>query len=116
MELSTKLDGAAVDRDYKTPLHKLARRWKGSAQLWKDKYFKVKAAIKAFKNAAADARRSRDRWRLKAEHWQATAQQLQRELDSQRSVTAAASDTAVQKKHPSKRRLPRFNSLRTSFR
>lgn len=93
MELSTKLDGAAVDRQYKTPLHKLARRWKDSVQLWKDKYVEVKRAIKGFQNAAADARRSRDRWRQKAEEWQATAERLQLELHALRSTTAATSDT-----------------------
>ena len=94
MELSTKLDGELEVREYKTPLLKLAGRWKQSVWLWKDKYFEVKGCLKGFQNAAADARRSRDGWRQKAEQWQATAEQLQRELDRQRSETAGTSDAA----------------------
>jgi hypothetical protein len=94
MELLAKLDGEMDVREYKTPLQKLARRWKGSVQLWKDKYLEVKGTIKAFQNAAADARRSRDGWRQKAEQWKATAEQLQVELDRQRSEAAGESDVA----------------------
>lgn len=101
MELSTKLDGELEVREYQTPLLKLAGRWQGSVRLWKDKYWEVKGRIKAFQNAAADAGRSRDGWRRKAEQskitaeqWPATAEQLQLELDRQRIVAAGTSDAA----------------------
>ena len=95
MELSSTFDWEVDVSEYKTPLQKLARRWKGSVQLWKGKYFEVKGTIKAFQNAVADARRSRDGWRQKAEHWKATAEQLQVELDRQRSPAALTNDAAV---------------------
>ena len=97
MELSANSEGEVAISDYKTPLQKLARRWKGSLQLWKGKYLEVKGTIKAFQNAAADARRSRDGWRQKAEHWKATAEQLQIELDRQRSAAALTDDAVLLK-------------------
>ena len=97
MELSLDTDGEVAVSEYKTPLQKLARRWKGSLQLWKGKYLAAKGTIKAFQNAAADARRSRDGWRQKAEHWKATAEQLQIELDRQRSAAALTDDAVVLK-------------------
>jgi len=95
MELSAGSDWEVVVSEYKTPLQKLARRWKGSVQLWKAKYWEVKGTIKAFQNAVADARRSRDRWREKAEQWKATAEQLQVELDRQRNESALTNRAAV---------------------
>ena len=97
MELSAKADWEVEVSEYKTPLQKLARRWKSSVQLWKRKYLEVKGTIKAFQNAAADARRSRDGWRQKAEHWKATAEQLQVELDRQRNEAALTNDAAALK-------------------
>lgn len=38
MELSAGSDWEVVVSEYKIPLQKLARRWKGSVQLWKGKY------------------------------------------------------------------------------
>jgi hypothetical protein len=81
MELSVELESGIDIRRYKTPLHKLARRWKQSAELWKAKHLEVKATIKRYQNAASDARRSRDCWKEKARQWQQTAEQLQAEVD-----------------------------------
>lgn len=96
-----ELSGAGIDSSvdlscYKTPLLKLARRWKSSVELWKSKYFSVQATIKRYQNSAADARRSRDRWKAKAGEWQATAERLQAELD--RREAAVGSDDARPKK------------------
>jgi uncharacterized coiled-coil DUF342 family protein len=72
---------------YKTPLGKLARRFKASVELWKAKYQELRRQIKRFQNRAADARRSRDRWKEQAKQWKATAQQLQDELERLRAGT-----------------------------
>ena len=66
---------------YKTPLGKLARRFKASVELWKHKYHELKRDLKRFQNRAADAQRSRDQWKQQAQQWQASAQQRQAELD-----------------------------------
>lgn len=88
MELSGQA-GSGVSLDgYKTPLGKLARRFKASVELWKAKYQELKRQIKRFQNRAADARRSRDRWKEQAQHWRASAEQLQAEVDRLRSETA----------------------------
>ena len=63
MELSAGVNLGVIVSEYKTPLQKLTRWWKGSVQLWNGKYWEVKVTIKAFQNAVADARRSRDGWR-----------------------------------------------------
>jgi uncharacterized coiled-coil DUF342 family protein len=87
MELSSQAS-SRVDLDgYRTPLGKLARRFKASVELWKSKYQGLQRQIKRFQNRAADARRSRDRWKEQAKHWKATAQQLQDELDRLRAET-----------------------------
>lgn len=73
---------------YRTPLGKLARRFKASVELWKTKYQELQRQIKRFQNRAADARRSRDRWKQQAQQWQASARQLQDELDRLRAESA----------------------------
>ena len=81
MRLSSQV-GSRVNMDgYKTPLGKLARRFKASVELWKAKYQELRRQIKRYQNRAADARRSRDHWKEQAKQWKATAQQLQDELD-----------------------------------
>jgi uncharacterized coiled-coil DUF342 family protein len=80
---------AGVDLDeYKTPLGKLARRFKASLEQWKSKHHDLKGQIKYFQNRAADACRSRDHWKEKTQQWKASAQQLQAELDCLRAETA----------------------------
>ena len=88
MEWSSQA-GSGVNLDgYRTPLGKLARRFKASVELWKAKYQELRRQIKRFQNRAADAGRSRDRWKEQAKQWKATAQQLQGELDRLRAETA----------------------------
>ena len=94
MELSTGSDWELDISRYKTPLQKLARRLKRSVELWKGKYSDAKATIKRFQNAVADAQRSRDCWREKAEQWKATAEQLQVEWDRHRAEAAARDGAA----------------------
>lgn len=99
MEVAAERQNLDVDLSgYKTPLHKLARRLKGSVELWKAKYFEVKATIKRHQNAVADARRSRDAWREKAEQWQATAEQLRSEVSQLRAELAAGDAVGAEKK------------------
>ena len=73
---------------YKTPLGKLAKRFKASVELWKAKYQQLKAEIKRYQNRANDARRSRDKWKEDAQQWKASAEQLQAKLDLLRNETS----------------------------
>jgi len=74
--------GCEVSLDgYKTPLAKLAKRFKGSVELWKTKYRQLKSEIKRYQNRANDAQRSRDHWKEQAQQWKASAEQLQAEVD-----------------------------------
>ena len=70
---------------YKTPLSRLAKRFKASVELWKTKYRQLKSEIKRYQNRAIDARRSRDHWKEQAQQWKASAEQSQAELDLLRS-------------------------------
>ena len=89
MDLTVQTD-AEVNLDrYRTPLTKLAKRFKASVELWKQKYRNLKREIKRFQNRAADTRRSRDHWKQQAQQWQAATQQLQAELDQLHAESAA---------------------------
>ncbi len=66
---------------YKTPLGKLAKRFKGSVELWKAKYRQLRSEIKRCQNRANDARRSCDHWQEQAQPWKSSAEQLQAEVD-----------------------------------
>ena len=88
MELSSQAGPRVTLDGYRTPLGKLARRFKASVGLWKAKYQEIRRQIKRFQNCAADAKRSRDRWKEQAKQWKATAQQLQVELDRLRAKTS----------------------------
>ena len=70
---------------YKTPLIRLARRFKASVELWKAKYRQLKSEIKRYQNRANDARRSRDHWKEQAQQWKASAEQFQAEFNLLRS-------------------------------
>lgn len=70
---------------YKTPLSRLAKRFKASVELWKAKYRQLQSEIKRYQNRANDARRSRDRWKEQAQQWKASAEQLQAQVDLLRS-------------------------------
>jgi len=101
MELSAE-SGSDIDiGEYKTPIQKLARRFKESVQLWKSKYLEVKATIKYYQNLAADARRSRDHWKEKYEQMKSTSDHLQAELARLRvEATVGSPNAAVEKKRP----------------
>jgi uncharacterized coiled-coil DUF342 family protein len=87
-----ELSGEAVVRvdvgGYKTPLGKLARRFKASLESWKTKYQELRRQLKRYQNRAADAARSRDGWKKQSQHWKACAEQLQAEVDRLRAETA----------------------------
>jgi uncharacterized coiled-coil DUF342 family protein len=89
MDLSTQPGSRINLEQYKTPLGKLARRFKASLELWKAKYQELKRQLKRHQNRAADARRSRDQWKEQAQQWKACAQQLQGELDRLRAEMSA---------------------------
>ena len=80
MDLPLQPEAEVNLEGYRTPLAKLARRFKASLELWKEKYRHVQREIKRFKNRAADAQRSRDHWKRQAQQWQASAQRQQAEV------------------------------------
>lgn len=80
MDLSHAGYEVNLDR-YKTPLHRLAKRFKASVELWKAKYRQLQSEIKRYQNRAHDARRSRDHWKDQARQWKVSAEQFQAELD-----------------------------------
>lgn len=88
MELSAETEQGVDLSGYKTPIGKLARRFKASVELWKARYHELKRERKRFQNRAADAQRSRDHWKALAQQWQDTAAQLQAELEGLREETA----------------------------
>ena len=90
MQSSTEVD---VLR-YKTPLGKLARRFKVSLESWKQKYRDLKCDLKRFQNRANDALRSRDHWKTQAKLWQDRAEQRQAELDRLQSDNRLQTDIA----------------------
>ena len=58
---------AAPRGAYKSPKHAQVWFLRRSRDLWKAKYQGLKAEAKRLQNRAADAARSRDRWRTRAE-------------------------------------------------
>ena len=54
--------------DYKSRPGALAWFFRKSRDRWKDKHQDLKATVKGFKNQIAAVTKSREQWRLKAEH------------------------------------------------
>lgn len=82
MELTIDKDRVNVGLDgYKTPLRKLAGRFKASLEHWKNKYLNLKREIKRYQNQAADAKRSRDQWKTQAKQLKARTRELESELE-----------------------------------
>ena len=75
---------------YKSPQRMLVRFFRCSRDNWKQKYMDIKAQIKRFKNQAADARRSREQWKTKAESFQAKFHRLEAELAALQARQQAA--------------------------
>ena len=75
---------------YSSPWRVLARFFERSRDLWKAKYKKLQARIKATRTEIRDLRRSRDRWRAKAE----ALEQENNELRSQSQRQATQSPPA----------------------
>lgn len=67
-------------KSFKSPQRMLVRFFQRSRDNWKQKYMRVKADIKRYRNQAADARRSREQWRAKAEALEAETCRLESEL------------------------------------
>jgi len=100
MELAQKERSAVDIGVYRTPLQKLAKRFKGSVELWKEKYQELRRAVKRFRNRAADARRSRDHWKEQAGQWKAQVAELEAELARWREPGAAGDQEPAQKRGP----------------
>ena len=68
MEATAEMTQAATRKEYKSRARVLASFFERSRDGWKQKYQELKATIKGYKNRIADLIKSRDQWRLKAEH------------------------------------------------
>ena len=70
--------GESVAVKYKSPRHAQVWFLERSRRTWKRKYAALKVEQKRWQNRAADSRRARDEWRLRA----VTAEQRVRELEA----------------------------------
>jgi hypothetical protein len=62
---------------YKSPRHAQVWFWERSRRTWKRKYAALKVEQKRWQNRAADSRRARDTWRLRAEAAERRVQELE---------------------------------------
>lgn len=88
MDATAEMTRAATRKDYKSRTSALRWFFERSRDRWKNKYTKLKATVKGYKNRIADLSKSRDQWRLKAE--QAGEQLSAREAEIARLTTQIA--------------------------
>jgi septal ring factor EnvC (AmiA/AmiB activator) len=67
---------------------------------WKQKYLKVKAEIKRFKNRAYDLEKSRNRWKAEATSRHRQVEALQAEVERLRAQVVESDDGSGNKKQP----------------
>jgi len=75
---------------FKSPLRMLVRCFKRGRDNWKRKYMDRQADAKRDKNRAADACRSRDKWKSQAKSLKRENRRLERELAQARPGAADA--------------------------
>ena len=83
MELPTMArtaDGTQEASAYRSPMRVLARAFEKSRDLWKEKYSSLQKRFTALFTDVRDLRRSRDRWRAKAEALELEANELRAQL------------------------------------
>jgi hypothetical protein len=74
----------AIERQYKSPVHKLLPFFERSRDGWKRKCGVAKAAVKRLKNQTAKLQQSRQRWKDLAKQRGRELEQLRRERDAQK--------------------------------
>lgn len=73
-----------VDRQYKSPIHKLLPFFERSRNGWKKKCQVAKASVKRLKNQVEKLHRSRQQWKQLAKQRGRELEQLRRELEAQK--------------------------------
>jgi DNA topoisomerase IA len=85
---------------YRSPLRVLVEWLRRSRDNWKQKYLKVKAEVKRFKNRAYDLEKSRDRWKAEATGRQRQVEALQAEVKRLSAQVVESDDSSRNKKQP----------------
>ena len=85
---------------YRSPLRVLVDWLRRSRDNWKQKYLKVKAEIKRFKNRAYDLEKSRERWKAEAASRQRQVEALQAEVERLKAQVAESEDRSGNQKQP----------------
>jgi len=75
---------AEMDKQYKSPVHKLLPFFERSRNGWKKKCKAGKAEIKRLKNKVEKLGRSRQRWKEAAKQHARESERLRRELEAQK--------------------------------
>ncbi len=70
------MKSATTDKEYKSPLRKLARFFEKSRDQWKAKCREAKEQIKLLKNRVRFLEQSRDRWKSEAKELKAEVAEL----------------------------------------
>ena len=92
MEATVNTSPARTHKDYRSRAGALAWFFRKSRDGWKSKYQELKATVKGYKNRIADLTKSREQWRLKAEHAGEQLAALQAEMVSLRARVTAEED------------------------
>jgi hypothetical protein len=74
----------AIEKQFKSPVHKLLPFFERSRDGWKRKCGVAKAAIKRLKNQTVKLQRSRQRWKELAKQRGRELERLRRELETQK--------------------------------
>jgi uncharacterized coiled-coil DUF342 family protein len=88
MEATAKMTQVATRKEYKSPTSALKWCFEQSRDRWKNKYKKLKATVKGYKNNIADLSKSRDQWRLKAEGAREQLSAVEADNDELRALIA----------------------------
>ena len=74
----------AIERQYKSPIHKLLPFFERSRDGWKRKCAVAKATVKRLKNQTEKLQHSRARWKTLAKERGRELKRLQREVEAQK--------------------------------
>lgn len=74
----------SIERQYKSPVHKLLPFFERSRDGWKRKCGVAKAAVKRLKNQTAKLQRSRQRWKELAKQRGRELERLRHDLEAQK--------------------------------
>jgi septal ring factor EnvC (AmiA/AmiB activator) len=80
MDATAELTGKPASNDYTSRPGALIWFFRKSRDRWKKKHQELRATVKGLKNQIAAVTKSREQWRLKAEHSSERASELEAEL------------------------------------